>query len=210
MKWGVNVTFRIPIWLDKIIVWPLILYRRWKYYDPFRKIYLGEGVWTVVSPNDYYLLKNFNWYLGGNGKEFYAFRNIKIGPGKTKMVSMHRQIMNFPEGKVVDHRNNNPLDNRRPNLREATHAQNACNRPKIKTKTSSPYIGVYFEKRTGRYTVKIRVSGKRLWLGRFYNEIDAAKAYDEAAKKCHGEFARLNFPCEDYINEINALKQNAE
>ena len=184
-------------WLDLICVWPLLIFRLLKFGFTFRKIYLGEDEWTLVSPMDYYRLKNFKWYLNGNGKEFYAFRNVKIGPGKTKMVSMHRQLMDPPPHLLVDHRNNNTLDNRRANLRLATYAENACNRPKIRTKTSSQYIGVYLEKRTGRYTSKIRINGKRLWLGRFASELAAAKVYDAAARKYHGEFARLNFPEEN-------------
>jgi len=186
-------TMNVLNWLDLIFTFPLLTCRLLKFGYTFRKIYLGENEWTLVSPFDYYWLKNLNWYLNGNGKEFYAFRNVKVGPGKTKMVSMHRQIMDPPQHLLVDHRNNNSLDNRRANLRLATHAENACNRPKIRTKTSSRYIGVYLEKRTGRYTSKIRVNGKRLWLGRFTSETDAARAYDAAAKKYHGEFARLNF-----------------
>ena len=181
-------------WWDIILAWPVMVYRRWKYGYSFRKIYLGEGEWTIVEPMDYYRLKNFNWYIGGNGKEFYAFRNVKAGPGKTKMVSMHREIMRPPGHLLVDHRNNNTLDNRRANLRLASHSENSYNRPKTKAKTTSQYIGIYLEKRTGRWTVKIRANGKRLWLGRFESEIEAAKAYDAAAKKYHGEFARLNFP----------------
>jgi len=187
-----RIQIKVLNWLDLICVWPLLILRLCKFGFPFRKIYLGEDEWTLVEPLDYYWLKNFNWYLGGNGKEFYAFTNIKIGPGKVKMVSMHRQIMNPPPHLLVDHRNTNTLDNRRANLRLATHSENACNRRKISSKTSSQYIGVYFEKRTGRYTSKIRIHGKRLWLGRFNTELSAAKAYDEAAKKYHGEFARLN------------------
>jgi hypothetical protein len=190
----VNLTIGIPVWLDRVCAWPAMVYRKRKYGYAFRRIYLGEGEWTIVEPGDYYWLKRYNWYLSGNGKEFYAFTNVKIGPGKTKIDSMHRMIMNHPAGLIVDHQNNLPLDNRRANLRLATHSENAYNRPKIRSKTSSKYIGVYFEKASGRYTVKIRVNGKRLWLGRFVNEVEAAKAYDEAAKKYHGEFARLNFP----------------
>jgi hypothetical protein len=188
-----TIRLKIPNWLDRIFAWPVTLYRRWKYGDPFRRIYLGDGVWTLVSPQDYYRLAGFNWYLASNGANFYAFRNVKVGPGKVKMVSMHRQIMNFPKGLLVDHKDNNTLDNRRPNLRIATHSQNAYNRAKIKTKTSSRYIGVYYERATGRWTVKIRVKGERLWLGRFTSEIAAARAYDRAAKKYHGAFAKLNF-----------------
>ncbi|MFA5424164.1 MAG: HNH endonuclease [Phycisphaerae bacterium] len=204
-----TLRLKIPNCIDRLFAWPVLFYRRCKYGYTFRRIYLGEGVWTLVSPGDYYELSNYNWYISGNGKGFYAFTNIKIAPGKSKMQSMHRFIMQFEleaAGRklnpvpcplypklVVDHINNDPLDNRRANLRIATRAQNACNRQKIRTEKSSQYIGVYFEKRTGRYTVKIRIKGKRLWLGRFTDELTAARAYDTAAKKHHGEFAKLNF-----------------
>jgi hypothetical protein len=199
-----TVRIKIPVWLDLFFSLPLLIYRRFRHGDPFRRIYLGDDKWALVSPKDYYQLADYNWYLAGNGKEFYAFRNVKIGPGKTKMVSMHRQIMQdelsakrytLKAKLVVDHKDNNTLNNQRPNLRLATHSQNAFNRAKIKTKTSSRYIGVYFEKATRRYTVKIRTGrGKRLWLGRFNSEIEAAEAYDAAARKYHKEFAVLNFP----------------
>lgn len=118
------------------------------------------------------------------------------------MVSMHREIMNHPKGSLVDHRNTDPLDNRRSNLRLATHSQNMSNRKKMKIKTSSQYIGVSFEKSRGLWVTTIRNNNKSIWLGRFDSEIEAARAYDAAAIKYHGEFARLNFPREDYNVEI--------
>ena len=102
--------------------------------------------------------------------------------------------MNAPKGLLVDHENGDTLDNRRANLRLATHYQNTCNRRKIKSKTSSRFIGLYFEKRSSRWVTAIKNHGKKIYLGRFKSEIDAAHAYDEAAKKYHGEFAHLNFP----------------
>jgi len=195
MKTGVNVTFRIPIWLDKIFAWPLMLYRKHKFGRPFRRIHLGDDVWTIVEPPDYYLLRNCNWYLGGNGKEFYALRNIKIGPGKIRMVGMHREIMNAPPHLLVDHKNNNTLDNRSGNLRLATQSQNGQNKAKKKG-ASSRYFGVCFDKERGKWLARIKGDGKYLNLGRFDDEIDAAKAHDEAARKYHGEFAKLNFPKE--------------
>jgi hypothetical protein len=200
-----TVRIKIPNLLDRVFTWPVTLYRRLKKGAAYRRIYLGENIWTLVSPSDYHKLSNYNWYIAGNGKNFYAFRNIKLAPGKSKMQGIHRMIMHdqlsiknskFKTKLVVDHINNDPLDNRRSNLRLATHAQNARNRKIDKSKTSSRYVGVYFEKATGRWTSKIRIKGKRLWLGRFDKEIDAAKAYDAAAKKYHGEFAKLNFPKE--------------
>jgi hypothetical protein len=196
-----NLTIGITGCFNLACVWPVLILRFIKFGYSYRRIPLGEGQFALVEPLDYYRLKNFNWYISGNGKEFYAFRNIIIGPGKIKMVSMHRMLLDPPPHLLVDHRNGVTLDNRRANLRLATHAENACNRPKIRSKTSSQYIGGYFEKRTGKWTSKIRVNGKRLWLGRFDTEIEAARAYDRAALKYHGEFARLNFPREDYIKE---------
>jgi hypothetical protein len=109
--------------------------------------------------------------------------------------------MNAPPGLLVDHRNNISLDNRRDNLRLATRSQNNCNKLKSKN-TSSRFIGVHFLKNINKWAAQIEHQGKKIWLGCFDNEIDAARAYDRAAIKYHGEFARLNFPREDYINEI--------
>jgi len=194
MKTGVNVSFKIPIWLDRIYTWPLMVYRLLKYGYSFRKIDLGEGLWTIVEPLDYYRFGCFKWTINGNGIKFYAVRYARIGPGKTKTLRLHREIMNPPKGLLVDHRNLDSLDNRRANLRIATHSQNQCNKIKTKFKTSSKFVGLSRNKSRGAWDVRLKHHGKNLWIGRFDNEIDAAKAYDAAAKKYHGEFARLNFP----------------
>jgi hypothetical protein len=94
----------------------------------------------------------------------------------------------------IDHINNNGLDNRKANLRHATPAQKARNRRKTAAKTSSKYKGVSYHAGQRKWCASIHVNGQSEYLGLFQNEIDAAKAYDAAAKKHHKEFAVLNFP----------------
>jgi hypothetical protein len=187
------IQVKVPDWLDRICVWPAMVYRRHKYGYDFRRIYLGEGEWAIVDAVDYYRFGSFKWFLFGNKSNFYAVRNIKAGPWKTKTVYLHREIMDAPVGLLVDHRNGNGLDNHRANLRLATLSQNMQNKRK-RTNTSSQFIGVHCDKRCGRWVAQIIHQGKKIPLGRFDNEIDAAHAYDEAAQKYRGEFARLNFP----------------
>jgi hypothetical protein len=179
--------------MDKICTWPVTAYRQWKFGYPYRKIYLNEGEFTIVDPPDYYRFGNFKWFVEGNGTNLYAIRTIKTEPKKTKFLSLHREIMNAPDGLFVDHRNTDSLDNRRANLRLATNSQNQCNKRKTRSHTSSRYIGVSFNKHRQKWLAYITYEGKTIWLGAFDNEIDAARAYDAAAKKYHGEFARLNF-----------------
>jgi hypothetical protein len=188
----VAIQIKVPNWLDFIFTCPLLIYRLLRYGYSYRKIYLSEGEWTIVDSIDYYRFNSFKWYLSGNKSNFYALRSVKTGPMQTKIVSLHREIMNPPDGLIVDHGNNDGLDNRRANLKTRTQSDNMQNRKKKKN-ASSRFVGVYLEKRTGRWAARIQQHRKQIWLGCFDNEIDAAKTYDKAAKKYYGEFARLNF-----------------
>jgi hypothetical protein len=192
----VIIQIRIPIWLDRIFTWPVLIYRRWKYGYSYRLIDLGEGRFALVDQVDFYWLNKFRWHAEGEDIYIYAVRN-DIKPGrKMKTVRMHREITNAPRHLLVDHGNNKTLDNRRANLRLATSSQNAVNRRRRcdKSKASSKYTGVSLEKGRNKWLAYISFNGKRKHLGRFDNEIDAARAYDKAALEFHKEFARLNFP----------------
>jgi len=186
-----KLTITILEWLDRLFTCLLLAYRLLRYGYSYRRIYLGEGCFTILDPQDYYRLKDFKWWVHGNGTNLYAARSALTSSFKSKIVFMHRQLMDPPPSLLVDHRNCDSLDNRRDNLRLATHKQNMQNRRKRKN-TSSRFIGVHFDKQRRKWAVHIRHNGRKLWLGRFTDEIAAARAYDNAAKKYHGEFARLN------------------
>jgi len=106
---------------------------------------------------------------------------------------MHRLILNPPAGITIDHINGNGLDNRRENLRLAGRGQNQCNRGKQSNNTSG-FKGVTWHKNLNKWEAGISISGKRYHVGFYKTPEAAARAYDDAAKKYHGEFARLNFP----------------
>ena len=86
------------------------------------------------------------------------------------------------------------LQNRKANLRAATRTENNRNRRKGKKRTfGSKYKGVTWYKKGKLWAVRIMTNRKSKFIGYFKDEIEAAKAYDKAAIKHHGEFAGLNF-----------------
>ena len=114
------------------------------------------------------------------------------------MVYMHRVITGAREGEHVDHINGNTLDNRRNNLRKCSAQDNVRNRRKPSHRagrpTTSIYKGVSWQPRESRWYATIGINGQQIVLGRFTDEIEAAHAYDRAARQHFGAFARLNFP----------------
>lgn len=98
----------------------------------------------------------------------------------------------------VDHKNRNPLDNRRCNLRPATKSNNQRN---VVSKRSGKFKGVFkfALKHKIKWRARICHNGKQISLGLFDSQELAAQAYDSKAKEWHGEFARLNFPPTNFL-----------
>lgn len=157
----------------------------------YRLIYLSRDKFAIVDKANYEWLSRWKWYAkeSGNGK-FYAVHAIhKYRRGKvvTHVVRMHNVILGVKRG--ADHKNGNGLDNRRTNLRPATHQQNTCN-TKLRSDNKSGYTGVNPCKRTGQWQVHISVDKRRRYLGRFDKFEDAVSARKEGERKHYGEFVR--------------------
>jgi hypothetical protein len=182
----------VPEFIERPLVRLALFYRRLRYGYPFRRIRLTQGKYAIVDPENYERLNSKKWYAVKEGRNYYAVRNITVNKRK-RPVQMHRVIMNARPGQFIDHINHNGLDNRIANLRQASRAENNWNARKRKGKCSSKYKGVCWFRVRKKWQARIQVNGKGIFLGFFDDEIEAAKAYDAAAKKYYGEFAYLNF-----------------
>jgi hypothetical protein len=157
-----------------------------------KTIPLTQGKFALVDDADFEELSKHRWCAAKDHcyNRWYACRAEKIN-GQYKTIKMHRLIMNTPKGMHTDHINHDGLDNRRINLRVCTNQQNLFNHQK-RQNCSSKYKGVIWE--VNKWTARIKYNNKSTRLGHFDNEIDAARAYDENAKRLYGEYASVNFP----------------
>jgi hypothetical protein len=188
------IRIKIPACLERLALRLILAYRRLRFGYPFRRIPLTQGQFAIVDPEDYPRLAKYKWHANKARDTYYAQRKLWLPRLKKEItIKMHRQILNVPHNLLVDHINHNPLDNRKANLRPATHSQNTCNTPKYR-RSRSRYKGVTWHKPKQKWNARIRKNRRTISLGYFNNEIDAAKAYDRAAKKYHGDFAVLNSP----------------
>lgn len=158
-----------------------------------KKIYLGKSTkYTMVDDADYMFLKQFSWYLSTSG---YAVTNKHIPAlNKSLTVRMHRVLMllsstsSQASGLIVDHINDDKLDNRKANLRICTKSLNEANKVRDDNKTG--YRGVYVF--GDKYGASIAKDRKSHYLGLYNTAIEAAQAYNKKATELHGEFAQLN------------------
>lgn len=138
----------------------------------------------IIDKEDFKRIDKYTWRLNG--------RNYIKAKINKKDVYLHRYIMNQEDSKIIiDHKNNDPWDNRKRNLREATLQQNAFNRTK-RINSTSKYKGVSFDKRRNLWESYYKIDGKKYSLGFFEQEKKAGKKYDQYAKILYGEFSLLN------------------
>ncbi len=156
----------------------------------------SAGRTALISPCDFDLVSTYKWRVYQASREGkkddgpYAFAHTRRTDGSRTTIRMHNLILGVSG---VDHVNGNGLDNRRVNLRPATRSQNGFN-VSSRANGTSKYKGVCWHKRKKGWQASIKIDGKLIYLGRFADEAQAARAYDAAARELHGEFARFNFP----------------
>jgi hypothetical protein len=207
-KLSFTMSVMVPMVCYRVTVRVALIWRKLRYGYPFRLIPLTRGKYAIVDPEDYEALARYNWYTCTGGGTFYAIRMAKATGSKRrqKRVAMHRVVMRAPDELYVDHINGNGLDNRKANLRLATPAQNCQNRGKYLVGAVSRFKGVMRRPYKRSWGASISANNKDIWLGTFRSEIEAAKAYDRAAIKYHGEFASLNFPEARAIRQVGAVR----
>jgi hypothetical protein len=152
------------------------------HYDPET----GVFTWLVWRPNGVKVGDE----AGAIHKAGGGYLKIKID---SRSYLASRLAWLYMTGKLptfrVDHQDTDKLNNRWSNLRPATASQNSANRPAPRNNTSGRK-GVHFHKARARWQAQIRVEGKLIHLGRFDSLDLAAAAYQSAAAKHFGQYAR--------------------
>jgi hypothetical protein len=157
---------------------------------------LSLGKFAQVSDYRFEFLNQWNWFAQKDKRTgiLYAVRNIRIN-GKRTIARMHRVITNCPVNKVIDHKDRDGLNNQDENLRICSKTQNQAN--SRKREGNAIYKGIYLVKHKNKiykyWRAQIGFNNKKMGLGYFKTQIEAAKAYDVKAKKLFGEFALVNF-----------------
>ncbi len=152
------------------------------------------NTFTMVDDEDFERLNKHKWTAIQMGKRVCVVRGL-WGNGKTKLILMHREVIDISLGEFTDHIDRNPLNNQRDNLRKCTKAQNSYNIEKRNGKKySSKYLGVSFHKSCKKWRSYVTTEGQVKRLGHFKTEEEAAAMRDLATLMYCGEFGVLNFP----------------
>lgn len=163
-----------------------------------------EGLYEVSNLGRVKSLKRKYW----NGRAFIlledrfikeninsGYKGFNLCNGNRKYVRTHRIIaetFGLDCSKLIDHINGNKLDNRLENLRSCNKSENGINSQKRIGNFTSIFKGVSFDKSRNKWSSEIHFLGKKIYIGRFENENDAALAYNEKAISIFGDFAVLN------------------
>jgi len=147
---------------------------------------IGSDLFALIDDEDLARVQAHTWRIRTDG---YVQRTW-VEDGRMCHELLHRFVMGAAEHEIVDHENGDGWDCRKENLRVATLSQNAANRPT--TSQERAWKGIF--PHGNRWKARIKLEGRNVYLGSFPSPQEAAYAYDVAARRLFGEFARLNFP----------------
>jgi hypothetical protein len=156
------------------------------------------GVKVLVDSDDVEWIKQHAWRVQNTPQGMTYIRSHKKVGREFKDWALHRAIMEHAlgdsaiRGKLIDHKNGNTLDNRKQNLRVCDYLGSNANRRS--KNLANQTRGVSRSTCGPNWQATIKVNRKSIYLGMFPTPELAARAYDDAARRLHGEFARLNFP----------------
>lgn len=148
----------------------------------------------LIDEDKYWAVCGFGWGVNRNGYVSAMHYDPNRTGRKQREIKIHRLLLQVDDPDLyIDHINGDRLDNRLCNIRICNPKQSACNRRKPATRPmQSKHKGLYFNKRVGKWSARLGVNGKKVNIGYFADETEAAKAYNEACLEMHGEFANLN------------------
>lgn len=151
-------------------------------------IKLTQGEYAEIDDDCFNIVDKYSWYtlVSDKNNTYYAATKIK-----RKTLLMHRLLLGLQPGEICDHKDGNGLNNKLDNIRKCTFSQNQQNKSKTTNTTTSKYKGVYL-KRLYKWYASIRINTKFIHLGVYDTEIEAARAYNTAALRMFGQFAKLN------------------
>ena len=155
----------------------------------------GDWIWLTALSKKIEIGDKAGWR-----NEEYGYIQLRID---TKLYLGHvlawfYMTGEWPKGEV-DHIDLNKTNDKWLNFRLITHQQNNFNKG-VNINNTSGFKGVSWDKKSKKFAAYIKLDYKKMHLGYFESKIDAAQAYDRAAIKYFGAFARLNFPLGDYLN----------
>lgn len=186
--------------IERIIKSNQVIKKKYNEYDLSGEYGIGycsnTGNPFYFDLEDYNLIKDYCWseYISSNN-----YHSLQAYDAKTrKHICMQWLII----GKNTDHRDLNPLNNMKSNLRYATYKENSQNGPKRKNNTSG-ITGVAWHHVSSRWYARIQNNGKEMGLGFFTNKDEAIKARLLAEKQYYGEFAPQKYLFEQYGIEVD-------
>lgn len=155
----------------------------YKVHGDILVITTSKGVEIIADADDLEKLNKYSWCISKTG---YPVANINH-----KVTKIHRYILGLTDSSIiVDHKNRNPFDNRKTNLRICTTTDNARNKS-VSKKSKSGHIGIR-KTPNNRYNVRITCNRKEIHVGNFKTLDEAIAARKAAEDRYHGKFGSHN------------------